>query len=50
MKREFSDVPFYFAHMRGADIRVECLRNGIYDWRSSRARPLKNMQAGRKTG
>ncbi len=31
MKREFSDVPFYFAHMRGADIRVECLRNGIYD-------------------
>ncbi|MEG7423092.1 GntR family transcriptional regulator YhfZ [Serratia marcescens] len=31
LKREFSDVPFYFAHMRGADIRVECLRNGIYD-------------------
>ena len=37
LKREFSDVPFYFAHMRGADIRVECLRNGIYDRRSSRA-------------
>ncbi|GAD80851.1 GntR family transcriptional regulator YhfZ [Vibrio ezurae] len=24
-------VPFYFAHMRGADVRAECLKNGIYD-------------------
>lgn len=31
LKREFSGIPFYFAHMRGADARVECLRNGIYD-------------------
>ncbi|MCD1127428.1 hypothetical protein LPW36_15740 [Jinshanibacter sp. LJY008] len=31
LKAQFIDMPFYFAHMRGADIRVECLENGIYD-------------------
>lgn len=27
----FDGIPFYYAHMRGADIRVECLLNGVYD-------------------
>ncbi|QBH97714.1 hypothetical protein EKN56_15655 [Limnobaculum zhutongyuii] len=31
LKAQFADMPFYFAHMRGADIRVQCLENGIYD-------------------
>ncbi|NRN27077.1 GntR family transcriptional regulator YhfZ [Photorhabdus heterorhabditis] len=31
LKAQFDDIPFYFAHMRGSDARVECLRNGIYD-------------------
>lgn len=31
LKAQFEGLPFYYAHMRGADIRVECLLNGIYD-------------------
>lgn len=31
LKAQFIDIPFYFAHMRGADIRIECLENGVYD-------------------
>lgn len=31
LKAQFLEVPFYFAHMRGSDIRIECLENGIYD-------------------
>lgn len=31
LKAQFQDMPFYFAHMRGADVRVECLLNGVYD-------------------
>jgi hypothetical protein len=31
LKTQFEGVPFYYAHMRGADIRVECLLNGVYD-------------------
>lgn len=31
LKAQFEDIPFYYAHMRGADIRVECLLNGVYD-------------------
>ncbi|WP_434525100.1 GntR family transcriptional regulator YhfZ [Photorhabdus asymbiotica] len=31
LKAQFDGIPFYFAHMRGSDARVECLRNGIYD-------------------
>ncbi|MGL4860569.1 MAG: GntR family transcriptional regulator YhfZ [Enterobacteriaceae bacterium] len=30
LKAQLEGVPFYYAHMRGADTRVECLRNGIY--------------------
>lgn len=31
LKAQFEGIPFYYAHMRGADIRVECLLNGVYD-------------------
>ena len=31
LKAPFDGIPFYYAHMRGADIRVECLLNGVYD-------------------
>lgn len=31
LKVQFEGIPFYYAHMRGADIRVECLLNGVYD-------------------
>lgn len=31
LKTQFLDIPFYFAHMRGSDIRIECLENGVYD-------------------
>ncbi|MEQ2025847.1 GntR family transcriptional regulator YhfZ [Xenorhabdus szentirmaii] len=31
LKALCAGVPFYFAHMRGSDIRIECLLNGIYD-------------------
>lgn len=31
LKAQFADIPFYFAHMRGSDIRIECLMNGLYD-------------------
>lgn len=31
LKAQFDGTPFYYAHMRGADIRVECLLNGVYD-------------------
>ena len=31
LKAQFQDMPFYYAHMRGADVRVECLLNGVYD-------------------
>ena len=31
LKAQFDGIPFYYAHMRGADIRVECLLNGVYD-------------------
>ncbi len=31
LKAQFYGIPFYYAHMRGADIRVECLLNGVYD-------------------
>ncbi|TBM20366.1 hypothetical protein EYY86_00365 [Hafnia paralvei] len=31
LKAQFEGIPFYYAHMRGSDVRVECLRNGVYD-------------------
>jgi hypothetical protein len=31
LKAQFTGIPLYYAHMRGADIRVECLLNGLYD-------------------
>ncbi|WP_417879934.1 GntR family transcriptional regulator YhfZ [Vibrio sp.] len=31
LKQQINMVPFYFAHMRGAEVRAECLKNGIYD-------------------
>lgn len=31
LKAQFTGIPFYYAHMRGADSRVECLLNGVYD-------------------
>ncbi|WP_340620068.1 GntR family transcriptional regulator YhfZ [Xenorhabdus siamensis] len=31
LKALCAGVPFYFAHMRGSDIRIECLLNGVYD-------------------
>ena len=31
LKALFEGIPFYYAHMRGADSRVECLLGGVYD-------------------
>ncbi len=31
LKAQFDGIPFYYAHMRGSDARVECLLNGVYD-------------------
>lgn len=31
LKQQIKKIPFYFAHMRGASIRAECLIAGIYD-------------------
>ncbi|GEA60587.1 GntR family transcriptional regulator YhfZ [Vibrio comitans] len=31
LKEQLGDLPLYFAHMRGASVRAECLRNGTYD-------------------
>ncbi|GDX07166.1 GntR family transcriptional regulator YhfZ [Buttiauxella selenatireducens] len=31
LKAQFDGIPFYYAHMRGSDVRVECLLNGVYD-------------------
>ncbi|CAH0524897.1 GntR family transcriptional regulator YhfZ [Vibrio hippocampi] len=31
IKDQIDIVPLYFAHMRGADVRAECLKNGVYD-------------------
>lgn len=31
LKAQFEGIPFYYAHMRGSDVRVECLLNGVYD-------------------
>ncbi|CNF17410.1 GntR family transcriptional regulator YhfZ [Yersinia nurmii] len=31
LKEQFTILPLYFAHMRGAEVRVECLIDGIYD-------------------
>ncbi|ATA51548.1 hypothetical protein DEB41_16430 [Vibrio anguillarum] len=31
LKAQIGDLPLYFAHMRGASVRAECLRNGTYD-------------------
>lgn len=31
LKTQFGPLPIYFAHMRGASVRAECLTNGTYD-------------------
>lgn len=31
LKAQFNGIPFYYAHMRGSDVRIECLLNGVYD-------------------
>ncbi|AJI96213.1 hypothetical protein BD65_1058 [Yersinia ruckeri] len=31
LKEQFTILPLYFAHMRGAEVRIECLIDGIYD-------------------
>lgn len=31
LKEQIDLVPLYFAHMRGADVRAECLKNGVHD-------------------
>ncbi|MFZ4835595.1 GntR family transcriptional regulator YhfZ [Rouxiella sp. Mn2063] len=31
LKAQFITVPLYFAHMRGAEVRINCLIEGIYD-------------------
>ncbi|PMJ98144.1 GntR family transcriptional regulator YhfZ [Vibrio sp. 10N.261.55.A7] len=31
LKQQIGDLPLYFAHMRGASVRAECLRSGTYD-------------------
>ncbi|MGF1680283.1 GntR family transcriptional regulator YhfZ [Photobacterium minamisatsumaniensis] len=31
LKSQIGDLPLYFAHMRGADVRAECLKAGTYD-------------------
>ncbi|MBA5761160.1 hypothetical protein H2O73_02300 [Vibrio sp. 404] len=31
LKAQLGGLPLYFAHMRGASVRAECLKNGTYD-------------------
>jgi len=31
IKAQMTELPFYFAHMRGANVRAECLKAGTYD-------------------
>ncbi|CNJ28424.1 GntR family transcriptional regulator YhfZ [Yersinia aldovae] len=31
LREQFTLLPLYFAHMRGAKVRIECLIDGIYD-------------------
>ncbi|UJF17030.1 hypothetical protein L0B53_03570 [Vibrio sp. SS-MA-C1-2] len=31
LKAQINSIPLYFAHMRGANIRAECLINGVHD-------------------
>lgn len=31
LKAQLGSLPLYFAHMRGADVRAECLKKGVYD-------------------
>lgn len=31
LKIQFGQIPLYYAHMRGASVRIECLLDGIYD-------------------
>ncbi|HBZ17279.1 MULTISPECIES: GntR family transcriptional regulator YhfZ [Pantoea] len=31
IKTQFSGYPLYFAHMRGAEVRIDCLIDGVYD-------------------
>ncbi|MCF1162987.1 GntR family transcriptional regulator YhfZ [Yersinia pseudotuberculosis] len=31
LKEQFTLLPLYFAHMRGAEVRIECLIDGVYD-------------------
>jgi hypothetical protein len=31
LKIQFGSIPLYYAHMRGADVRIECLIDGVYD-------------------
>lgn len=31
LKEQLGGLPLYFAHMRGASVRAECLKNGTYD-------------------
>lgn len=31
IKTQFTGYPLYFAHMRGAEVRIDCLLDGVYD-------------------
>lgn len=31
IKTQFAGYPLYFAHMRGAEVRIDCLIDGVYD-------------------
>ncbi len=31
LKKQFTQLPLYFAHMRGAGMRIDCLIEGMYD-------------------
>ncbi|MEB5970501.1 GntR family transcriptional regulator YhfZ [Pantoea dispersa] len=31
IKTQFTGYPLYFAHMRGAEVRIDCLIDGVYD-------------------
>ncbi|MFA3762024.1 GntR family transcriptional regulator YhfZ [Yersinia sp. 2544 StPb PI] len=31
LREQFTLLPLYFAHMRGAEVRIECLIDGVYD-------------------
>lgn len=31
LKAQLGDLPLYFAHMRGADARAQCLKSGVHD-------------------